>query len=350
MGRPMARAAAPGNRGQDRAGRREPPAHRREPVSSIPACCALFALSTLLACSAQAHRITIDRQQFAVTAADGQPSGRRLLLFISYFDALRATDLETDLDYIATVLKFDGLRVLPNWLQRDANYCAMADTDLLFDSAGNVRGDGPQPTGALKRLLDLVEAAGARRLVVDVSFVRNAGISTDAYIRAVTRTVFLLRPFENVIIDLQNEVDVNQLAEADVKRLLDGIRKDDRRRIVMVSRSGAVADAVAYNSRLGMSAVAYHDGRERGSGLRICERTEGVNRESDGDPERFRTAVANAKSAGAAAWTFHTRQSFRLDSGGSLRSRIEANAAEKMLLEGTADTPSLAAIPRGRRE
>lgn len=347
-------------------------------MSSIPACCALIALSTLPACSAQAHRITVDRQQFAVTAAHGEPAGRRLLLFISYFDALRATDLETDLDYIANVLKFDGLRVLPNWLQRDANYCAIADTDLLFDSAGNVHGDGPQPTGALKRLLDLVQAAGARRLVVDVSFVKNAGMSPDAYVRAVTRTVSLLRPFENVIIDLQNEVDVNHLAEADVKRLLDGIRKDDPGRIVMVSRSGAVADAVAYNRRLGMSAVAYHDGRERGwearvpavvdalkasgqpvylqepqawnSGLRICERTEGVNRESDGDPERFRTAVANAKSAGAAAWTFHTRQSFRLDSGGSLRSRIEANAAEKMLLEGTADTPSLAAIARGRRE
>jgi len=127
-----------------------------------------------------------------------------------------------------------------------------------------------------------------------------------------------------------------------------------------------------------MSAIAYHDGREQGwetrvprvvaalkptglpvylqepqawnSGLRICERTEGVNRESDGNAEHFRTAVANARSSGAAAWTFHTRQSFRLDSGGSLRSRIQSNASEKTLLEGTTDTPSLAAIARVRRE
>jgi hypothetical protein len=75
-----------------------------------------------------------------------------------------------------------------------------------------------------------------------------------------------------------------------------------------------------------------------------------VNRESDGNPEHFRTAVANAKSSGAAAWTFHTRQSFRLDSGGSLRSRIQANVSEKMLLEGTNSAPSLATIARGRRE
>jgi hypothetical protein len=331
----------------------------------------------LVACAAQAQRITVDRQQFVFGPATGQGSAPRLLLFISYFDALRATDLESDLDYIANDMKFDGIRIFPNWLQRDENFCAIPDTDLLFDKAGNVRGDG-QASGALKKLLDLIAAADARRLVVDVSFVKNADLSTDGYIRAVTRTASLLRSFGNVIIDLQNEVDVNQIAEADVKRLRDAIRKEDPIRLVMVSRSGAVADAAAYSTRLAMSAVAYHDGREPGwearvpqivdtlratglpvylqepqawnSGLRICERTEGVNRESDGDPDRFRAAVANAKSAGAAAWTFHTRQSFRLDSGGSLRSRIEANPAEKMLLEGTADTPSLAAIARGRRE
>lgn len=302
----------------------------------------------------------------------------RLLLFISYFDALRATDLESDLDYIANVLKFDGIRVLPNWLQRDANYCAIPDTDLLFDNAGNVRGDGQVPTGALKRLLELVKAAESRRLVVDVSFVRNAAVSVDAYVRAVTRTASHLRPFGNVIIDLQNEVDVNQLDEADVRRLRDAIVNDQPGRIVLISRSGAVDDAVAYNRRLATSAIAYHDGRESGwetrvpqivstlkstglpvylqepqawnSGLRICERTEGVNRESDGNPGHFRTAVANAATAGAAGWTFHTRQSFRLDSGGSLRSRIESNATEKILLEGTNDTPSLAALARSRRE
>ena len=327
----------------------------------------------LCACSAPGHRIGVEQQQFVV--APGPP---RLLLFISYFDALRATELETDLDYIATVLKFDGIRVFPNWLQRDANYCAVPDTDLLFDNAGNVRGDDREPGGALKRLLDVIGAAAARGLIVDLSFVKNVGLNADAYVRAVTRTAALVRPFGNVIIDLQNEVDVNQLPEADVKQLRDAIERRDPGRIVMISRSGTVADAVAYTRRVGASAIAYHDSREAGwearvsqvvqelrtsglpvylqepqawnSGLRICERTEGVNRESDGNPDHFRTAVANAKSAGAAAWTFHTRQSFRLDSGGSLRSRIQANATEKALLEGTGSTPPLAALARGRRE
>jgi len=347
-------------------------------VNRLLAGCTLFALWSLLACSAQAQRITIDRQQFVLARGSNDGSGSRLLMFISYFDALRATDLEGDLDYIANVLKFDGIRVLPNWLQRDANYCAVPDTDLLFDDAGHVRGDGPQPGGALKRLLDLVKAAEARHLVVDVSFVRNAGLPVDGYVRAVARAASLLRPFGNVVIDVQNEVDVNQLAEEDVRRLRDAIRKEDPARIVVVSRSGAAEDAASYNARLGMAAIAYHDGREQGwesrvpqvvaalkstglpiylqepqawnSGLRICERTEGVNRESDGNPEHFRSAVANAKSSGVAAWTFHTRQSFRLDSGGSLRSRIQASPSEKALLEGTPDTASLAAIAGGRRE
>ena len=347
-------------------------------MSRFLICGALLTVSSLFACSAQAQRVTVDQQQFVVSSDPGEHTAPRLLLFISYFDALRATELEADLDYIATDLKFDGIRVLPNWLQRDASYCAIPNTDLLFDNSGNVRGDGPQASGALKRLLDVITAAKARRLIVDVSFVRNAGMSGDAYVRAVTRTVSLLRPFGNVIIDLQNEVDVNELAEMDVKRLRDAILKEEPDRIVMVSRSGPVADAVAYNGRLALPAIAYHDGREPGweprvpqvvaalraarvavylqepqawnSGLRVCERTEGVNRESDGNPQHFRMAVANARSSGAAAWTFHTRQSFRLDSGGSLRNRIQGNEAEKTLLEGTSDTPPLAAIARGRRE
>jgi hypothetical protein len=173
-------------------------------------------------------------------------------------------------------------------------------------------------------------------------------------------------------------LDVNELDEADVKRLRQAILEQQPGRVVMISRSGAVDDAVAYNRRLATSAIAYHDGREPGwearvpqvvsalraaqvpvylqepqawnSALRICERTEGVNRESDGNPVHFRTAVANAKSSGAAAWTFHTRQSFRLDGGGSLRSRIAANSAEQLLLEGRPDVPALSAIARDRPE
>ena len=146
-------------------------------MTRVLACCGLLAFSSLFACSAQAQRVTIDQQQFVLSSGSGERTAPRLLLFISYFDALRAADLDTDLDYIAADVKFDGIRVFPNWLQRDASYCAIPNTDLLFDSAGNVRGDGPQPSGALKRLLDVIRAASARGLVVDVSFVRNAGMS-----------------------------------------------------------------------------------------------------------------------------------------------------------------------------
>ena len=234
---------------------------------------ALCTLSLLFACSAQAQRVIVDRQHFVVETSAGERGAPRLLLFLSYFDALRATELESDLDYIANDMKFDGIRIFPNWLQRDVNYCAIPDTDLLFDNAGNVRGDGGrEPSGALQRLLAVIKAAASRGLVVDVSFVKNAGLSGDAYVRAVTRTAALMRPFGNVIIDVQNEVDVNQLAEAEVIRLRDAIRKDDPERVVMVSRSGPVADAAAYSTRLAMSAVAYHRlGGSRESGRRSVE-------------------------------------------------------------------------------
>ena len=332
-------------------------------------------LVTLVAARAgAAQTVGVAGDRFTIDLADGAGPHAKFLLFISYFDALRATDPAGDLAYIANTLRFDGIRVLPNWQRRLATYCPEETADRLFDASGKVRGDTTPATGPLKKLIDLIETARRHTLVVDVTFTRDTvpGLSVDNYIRAVTRTSTLLRPYRNVIFDLDNEVELHGMTEADIRRLRDAIvanadpKIGDPHRIVMASRSGDISDVAAYNTRTQMNAVAYHDPREAdwaarvpavvatlraarlpvylqepqawNSGLSICGSVEGKGKDADGDPEDFRTAVRKARTSGAAAWTFHTRQSFRLHAGGSLRSRIRANPAQKALLESLYST------------
>jgi hypothetical protein len=337
---------------------------------------ALLVASCLDGTCAIAQTLSIVGSRFAVDR-DGGGAAPRPLLFISYFDGLRAASLNEDLDYISATLHFDGIRVLPNWQQRALSYCPEETADRLFDASGAVRGDGAAAAGPLKRLIDLIVAAGARGLIVDVTFTRETvpGLSVDNYVRAVAHTATLLRPYRNVLFDLQNEIDKNVLPEADTKRLRDAVAAADPGRVVVASRGGPPADVIAYNRRIGSAAIAYHDprvsnwGEQTGSvtaalvasempvylqepqgwnsGLTICGRVEGKTLDADGDPEHFRTAVEQARAAGAAAWTFHTRQGFRLNAGGPLRSRVQANPTERSLLEGAPGKPALSTIARG---
>jgi regulator of extracellular matrix RemA (YlzA/DUF370 family) len=296
-------------------------------------------------------------------------------LFISYFDGLRAANLAADLDYIARTLQFDGIRVLPNWQKRSDRLCAVESGDGLFDAAGRIRGDTVPASGPLKRLVDLVVAAGSRGLIVDVTFTRETvpGLSEDDYVSAVSRAATLLRPYRHLIFDLQNEIDKNTLSEAATARLRRAIASADQSRIVVASRGGGASEVIGYNGRVGTSAIAYHDPRATdwaeqsaavvapliasgkpvylqepqawNSGLDVCGKIEGKTLDADGNVAHFRRAVEKARAAGAAAWTFHTRQGFRLHDG-TLRARIQANPAEKALLEGTASTPPLSASGR----
>lgn len=322
--------------------------------------------------------IAVAGAQFTIDRSDGRGPQRKLLLLISYFDGLHAAGLDEDLDYVAGTLHFDGIRVLPNWESRAESYCPQGTGDGLFDAAGRVRGDTTPVSGPLARLLSLIAAAGKRGLIVDVSFTREtvAGLGVADYVRAVTRAATLLRPYRNVLFDLQNEIDKNLLPEAEAIRLRQAIGAIDPSRVIVASRGGAAKDVAAYNQRLGADAIAYHDPRVPewaeqtaaavapllasarpvylqepqawNSGFTICNRVEGKTLDADGTAAHFQAAVAGARGAGVAAWTFHTRQGFRLNGGGTLRSRIQANAAERTLLEGTANSPSLAAIANGR--
>src|SRR6185295_6649017 len=141
----------------------------------------------------------------------------RFLVVLSYFDALRSTNLEADLDFVRNELGFDGIRVFPNWgvYDRENKPCPVAAEDTLFEASGRIRGDTTPASGPLARLLVLVQAAGKRGLVADLSFARETvagGMSVTAYRSALQRIAFLLRGQQHVLFDLQNERDLDRPA------------------------------------------------------------------------------------------------------------------------------------------
>ena len=246
---------------------------------------------------------------------------------------------------------------------------------------GNVRGDTTPPSGQLERLIQVIRAAAERGLMVDVSFARETvpNLSINNYIKGITRAATLLRPYRNVLFDLQNEHDnaspgqALSIAEMHL-RLRNQIvansdpAQGDPGRVLVTSGGGTPAGAVAFARDTEMHANAFHGSRESDwqdtmtsavtgllagnkpvylqepqawdSGLTFCNVPDSAR--GDRVPGHFRTAARTAKAAGAAAWTFHTRQGFDLRNT-SLKSRIQADAVERELLEGTPAVPSLAA-------
>jgi hypothetical protein len=319
-------------------------------------------------------------EQFTV---DGAP---RFLTMLSYFDGLGVEDIDRDLAFVRDTLGFDGIRVFPNWwrYERGRTPCPAPADDTLFDAAGRVRGDGDTASGPLAALQRLLRAAHRRRLIVDLSFTRETvggAFAVDDYARALQRIARLLREHRHVLVDLQNEHDLNRprmrLSADEVRRLRDAVKdpeKGDPQRLVTASTTRQAADQVmALATHAHFDAIAHHDRRRpdwyeqttavvgalRRSGrpvylqeptrwrlaTKACGQPE--DGDSDGDPAHFRTARRLARSAGAAAWTFHTQRTFRLRGpSGSLRAQVEAlprDSPERLLLLGDGRTPRLTA-------
>src|SRR4030095_5028709 len=92
-------------------------------------------------------RIGVQERQFTV---DDAP---RFLIFISYFGAMGAKDVAADLDFLKES-GFDGVRIWPN---------SPEGPQLM-------REDGSLDPTQLARLLDILELARERGVVVDVPF------------------------------------------------------------------------------------------------------------------------------------------------------------------------------------
>jgi RHS repeat-associated protein len=352
--------------------------------------------------SADAQTLAIQGDHFTV---DGQA---RFLTFLSYFDAMRATSLAGDFAFIKTDAGFDGVRIFPNWWHYNGtpSGCPSAANDTLFANNGSIRGDNGDvdpPSGPLLRLHEVLRAAQAQRLIVDLSFARETvpapgDLDVAEYTQALRRIAFLLREYRNVLIDIQNERDngsaAMHLTWEQVRAIKTAIKEVDPTRVVTASNAGDVpaiagitpatpngdvsgaGGATGFTLLSEVDVVAYHDPRVAGWQDRTTEVVQQLRRiaevsakpvylqeptrwrnqtnscggaettlQSDPDPAHFRTALQRAKEAGAAAWTFHTQRAFRLATG-SLQQRITelgASDAERMLYLGGSGVDKLTA-------
>jgi hypothetical protein len=281
---------------------------------------------SLAARNACAQRLSVAGDRFAI---DGSP---RFLTFISYFGAMGAADVAADFQFLKDA-GFDGVRIWPN---------SPEGPQLM-------RGDGSLDPSALRRLTEILEGARDRRLIVDVTFTAEHinGMSAAVYRTAITAATTALLPYRHILVDIENERNIygpfgRSLAGPDVAAILAAIKAIDPARVVTASNSQdlAVSAAAQFTTDIGLDVTAYHDARipnwytaaqiqsvvdtlrRSGRPVYLQEPTRFPNPSTD-RAEYFRTAHANAKSAGAAAWCFHTDLGFNLR-GTTFRARLQS--------------------------
>ena len=266
--------------------------------------------------------LKVDGTHFTV---NGRPT---FLVFISYYDAMRRADAGPDgldADFAFFRGKVDGIRVFANWL---AYGCPVKPaTDTLFD----LEGIDEQRWPSLQRVLDKASEYG---LLVDVTFDRDSvhrqgGMSQAAYVHALVDVTRRLKGrYPNVYFDLQNEWDnkaAHAITESELRELAAAVRKEDPDRLTTASG--------AFPKGAGLSFAAIHDPRDAhwfeeahyrdalvpGVATHFQEpksfSTFCPGQDKDDTPGRHAEAAANARKAGAAGWTFHTRTTFRMDKG-----------------------------------
>lgn len=145
--------------------------------------------------------------------------------------------------------------------------------------------------------------------------------------------------------DLQNEAghDYNRARPEDLRLLVDAVRTADPSRLISVSMFNPDANRQAtIVGDLGLSMLNFHDvPRGRGWGKRTAGHVRRFRAALSragldvpiyaGEPDRqaygrgveeFKEALAGARAAGAAAWTFHTQAAYDLR-GSSLQERMD---------------------------
>jgi len=271
---------------------------------------------------------------------DGRPA---FLTGVSMFDALgtvppRDVDLDT--------LKSWGVNMVRVWAHWH---------EPIHQS------DGTLTPGGRARLLALVRRLQSRGLILELVLLRPGQLpgqpfpvfaSEAARTRAVEAMTTALRPFRNVLFDLFNEHDHpdGPIAHGAARALRDKVKAIDDARVVtisstefhLVSGKGEIDDAHARNVReevshdagsVAVDMIAPHFPRTDDWAAATTARIGAVRaaldragsrvpiylseeRRADGSvriqPDAYRLALANARSAGAAGWVFHTAAGFEL--------------------------------------
>jgi hypothetical protein len=288
----------------------------RASLGRIPACFVLLAGVFVCATPAQAQKLSIQGDRFAI---DGTP---KFLTFITYFGAMGAPNVINDLRLIRS-LGFDGVRIWPN-----------LDTgpQLMY-------GNGTLRPNELARLRAILDQARLERLVVDVTFTYEhiAGMTPSTARLGIMAATDALRSYDNLLFDIQNERNVQDrrfMSEADVARIFAGIKSVDPTRIATcdnaLGEDWGPRWAADFTARLGLDVTAFHETRApdwytfatyssiirtlRSNGRPAYLQEPMATRDSyfrypsNDRAEYFLQAIANAKLAGAAAWCFHTEE------------------------------------------
>ena len=308
---------------------------------------------------------------------DGTP---RYLLLVSYFDALRASDAILDEDFAwLRANGIDGVRSLPNWWRCEAQrQCGgHPGADTLFEApSGRLRPD------RLDRLRAVLAKAAGHGLVVDLSFTREtvasgpkgAPLAPEAYAQGIAATLDALgTAAPHVFVDLQNEVDHNRVfvrGAADDARQVSALAHRLARpgRLLVVSSGEGDAELYTYcgvpaacpSGARPLDAIVVHDTRradwvDRSATVAATMRAIGDRRgvkpvyfqepqawQDEAAPdraERFLRAASEARTGGAAAWTFHTRSGFILRER-SMKAQMAADERKTVeRLRGRVDAP-----------
>ncbi len=265
---------------------------------------------------------------------------RKFLVFVSYFDGIRAKYLEQDLNYLKSK-GVDGIRLYLNF-----SYPPNRPWKFLFRSDGSL---DVQRLGMLGHILRL---ANEREMVVDISSSRRLDgvdgrpngwqMAPGVYAHAWRLLSIELKKwgFQNFLIDEDNEGNcpwANRSATLTIPEAI-VIREVIQANLPTVPITASAAcnispEAAAVMTKAeGMSFIGYHDPRVRGwaeatEGLALrCKRAVGSDKikvcfqEPNGigkagsvqSANDFWVALNGARKAKVASWTLHTSAGFSL--------------------------------------
>jgi hypothetical protein len=295
----------------------------------------------------------------------------KFLIFVSYFDALRASTSvrDSDLSWLSSH-GISGVRIFTNW----HHWCAGGAVN-----DGVIAPDGSLNEARLTVLTNFLTAASQRGLLVDLTFdneLGTAALSLGQYKAAVAALSNRLANFKNVIFDVENEyqlkdIDGHDFSDADVAAVLQVVRQpagDPTRRLTASPPDSVTGIASGTSSRVtGMDFNTYHDPRDPGVWFTdgrinqvLNDLRSGLNpsikpiylqepmpfdagpscqpKTFDSDMSHATSAITASKTHGAAAWTFHNRAAFDMPSQISLYGGLSsAERTEIEALAGFAD-------------
>ena len=298
---------------------------------------------------------------------------RKFLVFVSYFDALDVgyPEFSADLQYLKD-RGVHGVRIFPNWWHAPHLYSAgplKYAQDTLFDPSGNLR---PVYRDHLYEYLNRAKQAG---MVVDLSFSPETvssnfdtggpdNLTWEEYKNGLRQITVALRDRgdRHVMFDIANEANINGPCNpvtppanatcrgmvpnvtnySDLATFVAELKQLDPARIITLSTdqeydNSNPAQPRLLSEQLGLHVTTWHDNRDatwyQNYGTHMAnlhgslpvyfqEPTPwGTAPSAQDGPtnsdtwQNFITAVTGAKQAGAAAWCYHTRASFRMNGG-----------------------------------